>query len=379
MDKKEMNSEALVELVDQVAELSTALEAAVAEVEDLKRVKAEEIKPEEEEKAAAHKHFKNILTKSHGQGELTLIDAGKIKIKAAGLGAEGNPKVGQDYDKHIIPQFVDTLLQRLREGSPTVADFSTANAANTDYSLPVEIGDFGASWDGTWNGDAAGVEWNKASFGKMTSAPVCSNDMIEDAFFAIEPWITASIADKFGRASALAFLHGTEAAKQPKGFLTYFDKTEGVKPVETRKIQNYAVATVQVSDTASVLDALFAMTVDLPLHHRAGAKWYMSREAYKMIGALRDADGHSFIQRDPNDANKFMLHGFAIVVDPTFKDTDPVVLGDLARAFQLLSMPSSLRMLRNPYKFFGSVAFPTEMRVGTITLDNTAARGLFIE
>lgn len=375
----EINQEALVQVVETISELETALAAVTAELDEVKRVKAEEAKPEEEEKAAAHKHFKNILTKSHGQGELTLIDAGKIKIKAAGLGAEGNPKVGADYDKHIIPQFVDTLLQRLREGSPTIAEFSNANAANTDYSLPIETGDFGASWDGTWVGDAAGVEWIKGSFGKLTAAPVVSNDLIEDAFFSIEPWITASVADKFGRASALAFLHGTEAAKQPKGFLTYFDKTEGAKDVDTRNVTNFAVATVQMTDTASVLDALFDMTVDLPIHHHAGAKWFMSRSAYKKIAALRDADGHSFIQRDPNDANKFMLHGFQVVVDPTYRANDPVVLGNLASAFQLLALPSSLRMLRNPYKFFGSVAFPTELRVGTITLDNTAARGLFIE
>ncbi|WP_429049168.1 phage major capsid protein [Aeromonas hydrophila] len=384
MAVKEMTQEQLVEALAIVEELKAKnleqeeelkgmkaeAEEVRLELDEIKRIKADE-EAEEEASLEAQKTKSrkglNAAMRSGAGRNAAVIDGGKIKSQDGKInGSE-------------IPQYSEEIVERMVETSRITSLFETGSTKNTDYSYPVEKGATGASW-GDGYGDGTGeFEWVKATFGKATAAPKISLDTLDDSFTNLDSWLQDRLATDFGVLGAQGLLTGTGTGDQPLGYLKYFDKVEGAKDQATRKVTHYACVDATAAKTKyDVIDALFDLTVDINAEFIPDSVYAMSRKAYKMISKVRDEEGLPLIRRSDEDANKFMLNGFPVIVDPLFPADAPVVFGSIGKSFKVLSLPVSLRVLRNDYAVNGMVTWPSSMRVGCHPTQNRAVIGLFL-
>lgn len=358
---------ALVELVDQVAELSTALEAAVAEVEELKRVKAEQ--PVEGEQAEAEvKRVLNLAVKS-ANVETPLVKRGKIQVKAV----DGGTKFGAAGDT-VIADWNRQITDRIRLASELVSFFGHETAAAADYSKKISKGTHQFSWAGDYNSAPPVLVDVKATHGELTGSPAVKKSVAADSFFDAMSYLQETAMADAANLAALALLEG-DGTNKPKGLTKHFSKTEGVKPLATRDVETFA-SVVSAGDD-SLIDELRAMVTAVPKAYRGNCRWGMSTNDYQKIAALKDGEKRSLIQPDPSNALVMTLFGYEIVIDPVLED-NLVMFGDFAAGFKVVDLPSELDVVANPYRVPGHMVFDITLRVGAIVGSNDAIVGLFL-
>lgn len=363
---------------EEVVRLTEELKKLKEQIADLdSKVQDEGMTDEEKAKleATAQKSMNRAIRAAIKSGQKSLdlvLDGKQVAGRLATKSADG-------IDGAVLPQFLQDIIKRLREVSPTVADFKQLPVSNEDFQLPVRAGKSGAALGRGYGAGAPDVKWNRGSFLRGSAKPILSNDLINDAFFDVVSYVREALAEDFSELLADNLLNGdrvTLGADSCDGLMGKFDKVEGVKAQATRKTDHFAIVEgVAIDET--LIDELFALTEGLVTGYRTGAKWYMSSAQFVKLNALKDKMGHSYIKPSASDATVYTLHGKPIVVDSFIKSDAPIIYGDMRRAAVQLNLANSFESKLNEFQVDGHVTVPSAIRHGFVVGDNAALIGFY--
>lgn len=363
---------------DEVVRLQEELKAIKEQLEEVQAKALDEGMTDEEQAkavATAQKSMNRAIRAAVKAGEksITLFDKGnQVAGRVATKSADG-------VDGAIIPQFHEEIIKRLREVSPTIADFKQLPVDNESFELPVRAGKSGAALGKGYGAGAPDLKWNRGSFMRGSAKPIVSNDLINDAFFDVVAFIKESLAEDFSDLLADNLLNGKVAdlgADSCDGLMSKFDKVEGKKDQKDRKTDHFAIVEGTATD-ADIIDELLGVTEKLVTGYRNGAKWYMSSAQFLKLNALKDAMGHSYIKPSATDATVYELHGKPIVVDSFLKSDAPIMYGDMKRAAVQLNLGNSFESMMNQYQVDGAVTVPSAIRHGFVVGDNASVIGFY--
>lgn len=363
---------------EEVVRLTEELKKLKEQIADLdSKVQDEGMTDEEKAKleATAQKSMNRAIRAAIKSGQKSLdlvLDGKQVAGRLATKSADG-------IDGAVLPQFLQDIIKRLREVSPTVADFKQLPVSNEDFQLPVRAGKSGAALGRGYGAGAPDVKWNRGSFLRGSAKPILSNDLINDAFFDVVQFVREALAEDFSELLADNLLNGDRVAlgaDSCDGLMGKFDKVEGKKNQATRKTDHFAIVEgVAIDET--LIDELFALTEGLVTGYRTGAKWYMSSAQFVKLNALKDKMGHSYIKPSAADATVYTLHGKPIVVDSFIKSDAPIIYGDMKRAAVQLNLANSFESKLNEFQVDGHVTVPSAIRHGFVVGDNAALIGFY--
>jgi len=367
--------EVMQEMAGQIDDLKAAKTAAEAELEASKSKQAEVVdaiealkakladtNPEEtEEVKSARAMFTKSMTETGGE----IIKAGKLQ-GAKNFGAAGDI---------IVTEFNKTITQRILETSKLVSHFGQETGI-LDYKKKVAKGGTVASWEGEYTSTVPVLVDVASTGGKLTSSPMVEKTVAADAFFDAYGFLETDAMKRISAQAAVAMLQG-DGVKKPKGIVKHFDKVEGLKPVDTRDVETFSSVVATVAD-ATLIDLLRDLVNSVPAEYHGNARWGMSREAFNTVYALKDADGRSYLQPDPQNPMSFLLHGFEIVLDVTLAASAPIMFGDFDAGFKVLNVPQAIDLVANPFRVPGFMVYDITYRAAVIMGANDAIAGLFL-
>lgn len=367
--------EVMQEMAGQIDDLKAAKTAAEAELEASKSKQAEVVdaiealkakladtNPEEtEEVKSARAMFTKSMTETGGE----IIKAGKLQ-GAKNFGAAGDI---------IVTEFNKTITQRILETSKLVSHFGQETGI-LDYKKKVTKGGTVASWEGEYTSTVPVLVDIASTGGKLTSSPMVEKTVAADAFFDATSFLETDAMKRISAQAAVAMLQG-DGVKKPKGIVKHFDKVEGLKPVDTRDVETFSSVVATVAD-ATLIDLLRDLVNSVPAEYHGNARWGMSREAFNTVYALKDADGRSYLQPDPQNPMSFLLHGFEIVLDVTLAASAPIMFGDFDAGFKVLNVPQAIDLVANPFRVPGFMVYDITYRAAVIMGANDAIAGLFL-
>ncbi|WP_330544413.1 phage major capsid protein [Aeromonas hydrophila] len=381
-DGESIDEQALVEALEQVAQLVEQNETIVAaleeqeqkakaledEVEEMKRQKAESTDEDKEEVEAksARKAFKTAMKSFSGE----IIKDGKLKVKSdAGTGFG----VGGDT---IVAEVAKFLTERVMKQSKLVSYFGTETAGGRDYSKKVTQGGTVASWEGEYDSTTPVLVDLKATSGTLTASPRVDKNVAADSFFDAYGFLQGDALKRIAAQSALALLQG-DGTNKPKGLIKHFDATaEGQKPVEERKVDVFHTSVL--ADMKDIESALRKLVLQVPEEYHGNARWGMSQAAYEAIHDVKDAQGRGLMQPDPTNPLNMKIFGFDVVIDVTLKADAPVMFGDYDAGFKVVNLPNTLDIVSNIYRIPGNMVYDITMRSAAIMGANDAIAGLML-
>lgn len=375
-----IDEQALVDALDQITALVEQNETIVAaleeqevkakaledEVEEMKRRKAEGSEDEvEQEVKAARKSFKTAMKSYSGE----IIKGGKLKVKSDAGAAFGS---GGDT---IVAEVAKFLTERIMKQSALVAHFGVETAGGRDYSKKVTQGGTVASWEGEYDSSAAVLVDLKATAGTLTASPRVDKNVAADSFFDAYSFLQNDALKRIAAQSALALLSG-DGSNKPKGLVKHFDAVEGLKDVDTRKVDVFHTAVL--ADIKDIESALRKLVLQVPVEYHGNARWGMSQAAYEAIHDVKDLQGRGIMQPDPTNPLNMKIFGFDVVIDVTLADDAPVMFGDFDAGFKIVNLPNTLDVVSNIYRIPGNMVYDITMRSAAIMGANDAIAGLIL-
>ncbi|EJG0782042.1 phage major capsid protein [Vibrio parahaemolyticus] len=377
--------DAVVEGVKSQADIVEAIKSEVADLRDaFAGISAAndaqvEVKESVEELKAK---FYEIAKSGEGLQGTELVKDGEIKSAVFNVTDEASAGAG------VLVDVNRQILTRIVEDYKITSLFGRDTANSTKYEKRVQVGTGGARWEGENVGLENGAHTGSPTFatikmvhGKAIAKPVVTTEALKDPFFNAETFLLNDTRKQLARLVAEGLVNG-QGENQPRGFMTYFDAVEGVKPVTERKVDHFPVLVkteAELAEDAALIAALQAMQYELKTGYVAGSKYVMSRKMFQRVAGMKDAVGRPFMQPSLDAAVSGRIFGFDIVVDPMISEEKPVVFGRIADAFKVIDIPSTLEFIRNPYKIDGAVEFYIATRIGTIVNDNEAVVALIVK
>lgn len=158
-----------------------------------------------------------------------------------------------------------------------------------EITFPRDEGEFGYGWIGE---STAPTETTTSSFGEskiavheMYAEPRVTQQMLEDAAFDVEGWVSNKVGERFGRIEGTAHFNGT-GINQPRGLLTYSHGTTN----------GYIEQVNSGAATAVTLDGLYNLVFSLKDYYVPNAKFLMKRTTVRDILKIKDGDGRPIWQ-----------------------------------------------------------------------------------
>lgn len=280
--------------------------------------------------------FKNLQGK-----ELTDVEKRTLTTAAGSVGA-AVPTITQN-----------AIIDKLRQYSILYTRIGVVNV-NGNVTLVVANAKNAAAWkaEGT-AGTAADDTVTSVTLGgneliKLVEISAKASAMTIDA---LESYIVDEIARQMAIAFENAILNGTGSANdQPQGILT------GITWVANTNMINWAAAGSVSYD--NIVDGLAL----LPTLYHQNAVFVMSRKTFwSGIKKIKAADGTPLMAYNPQDAVKFSILGYPVLIDDYIAD-DLILLGDL-----------------NYYKWNNAAPITIESsREASFTTGKTVYRGLAV-
>lgn len=353
-------------IVERAAEVIEELEAKVqaqdAELKALKEAKPEDT--EQEEVKSARAHMKAAM-KSQGD----IIKGGKLQgTKANGTG------FGQAGDI-VVTEFSKQITERVLTTSSLIGYFGQENGI-LDYKKKVAKGGTIASWEGEYTSTTPTLVDVSSTGGKLTASPMVEKSVAADAFFDAYSFLEADAMKRIAAQAGTAMLNG-DGVKKPLGLVKHFDAVEGLKPVDTRAVETFASVVATVAD-ATLIDVLRNAVNTVPAEYHGNARWGMSSDAFNTVYALKDANGRSYLQPDPQNSMGYVLHGFPVVLDVTLAADAPIMFGDFDAGFKVLNVPQAIDLVANQFRIPGFMVYDITYRAAVIMGANDALVGIFL-
>ncbi|MGN6208829.1 phage major capsid protein [Asticcacaulis sp.] len=293
------------------------------------------------------------------------VDAGlgDLQVKA-GLTSQSKPDGG-----YLVPTEMETTINRVLGTSSVMRQLANVRAIGTsEYTALVNMGGAGSGWvgeeDARTETDTPKLREILLSVCEMYAEPYATQVMLDDAFIDVEAWLADEVQTAFTDQEGAAFISGT-GGKRPRGLLDY----------DTVENDSYAWGKIGYKVTGGAAgfaatnpaDALIDLYYALKSGYRANASWLTSDKVMGSIRKMKDGQGN-YLWAPPASAGAVPT----ILEKPVYTDDNmpalsagalPIAFGDYKRAYLILDRVG-IRLLRNPYKVNGKVAFYTTKRVG---------------
>jgi len=184
----------------------------------------------------------------------------------------------------------------------------------------------------------------------------------------VEAWLAGEVAIEFAEEEGSSFLTGNGVNK-PRGLLDY---PKVVNSAYAWGSVGYiksgdASAFIAASSSAGPADCFVDAIYTLKAGYRASARWLMNDLTAARVRKFRDGDGNYLWQQSTLAGQPSTFMGYPVETDDYMPDVAanafPVAFGDFRQAYLIVDR-TGVRVLRNPFKSNGQVAFYTTKRVG---------------
>lgn len=340
----------------EVGKLSAELDAINAQLAGLK-VGAGGVQSADPARVAHRSAFAGFFRKG--------IDAGlsDLEVKAQ-LTSQSDPDGG-----YLVPVEMETAIGRVLGTVSTFRSVAQVMPIGTStYTKLVSMGGAGAGWVGeedarpeTSTPTLRGLEFPVA---EIYAEPYATQTVLDDSRLDIEAWLASEVSTTFAEMEGAAFIAGN-GVKKPRGILAY----------DTVANASYAWGKIGFTVTGGAggfaasapADAFIDLYHSLKQGYRGNARFLMSDVTLAAARKLKDGQGN-YLWAPPTVAEApSTILGKPVLTDDNMPSmsagTFPVAFGDFARAYLILDRVG-IRVLRNPYKVNGKVAFYTTKRVG---------------
>ncbi|ADU12029.1 phage major capsid protein [Asticcacaulis excentricus] len=309
--------------------------------------------------ANAHREAFNTYFRE-GTGEHAL---GDLSVKA-GLTTQSKPDGG-----YLVPTEMENTIDRVLGTVSVMRQLATVRPIGTStYSKLVGQGGTTSGWVGE---EDTRTETNTPNLRELEftvmeiyAEPYATQTMLDDGRINIEQWLADEVQIEFAEKEGAAYVKGS-GVKRPRGFTTYenvpndsysWGKIGYVKTGAADKFATSAPADVFV-------DAYYALKAG----YRNAANWLISDGVMGAVRKMKDGQGN-YLWAPPTGAGKpaTILEKAVYTddnMDPLGANKFPIAFGDFKRGYLILDRVG-IRVLRNPYKVNGKVAFYTTKRVG---------------
>lgn len=366
--------------------------------------------------------------KASHNGKLDNIQAAfdDINLKIAAMGMNG---IGAGVDLPVDPEYTQAFASFFRHGEvdgglkaaqregarqQIHAAMSGGSASDGGYLAPIEwdrkvlqklavvspvrrLADVivtgvrgystvwnGGSWGSGWVGETASRPGTSTPTlsplefmaGEIYANPAITANLLDDADFNVEEWLTDQLSTEFAKQEGIAFISG-DGVNKPNGLLTYVTggSAEAKHPGGAIEVVNSGAAATLTAD------GLIDFTFKLPAPYRQGASWLMASTTAASVRKLKDGQNNYLFEPSYQKGQPDMLLGYPVEIDENMPAIGagniPVVFGNFKVGY-VVNDRSGVRILRDPYTNKPYVNFYTTKRVGGGVRDPNAFKALKI-
>lgn len=199
--------------------------------------------------------------------------------------------------------------------------------------------------------------------GEIYAEPYATQQGLDD-IADVEAWLASEVGVEFMEEEGAAFISGN-GVKKPRGFLSYDQVLNA----------SYAWGKVGYTKTGGAAafaasapaDALISLIHSLKSGYRNNATFLMNDLTLAAVRKFKDGQGNYAWQPSLQVGAPSTLLGYAVETDDNMPDLGannfPLAFADWKQAYLIVDR-TGIRVLRNPFKVNGLVAFYTTKRVG---------------
>lgn len=267
-------------------------------------------------------------------------------------------KVGtNESGGYITPESFQTKLIMAMQDISEIRQYANVIQTSSTQNIPVETG-LGEAY---WTGEEAAYTESDATFGniqiashKLTSLAKVSEELLQDAFFDVEGYLSTTFGKRFGLKQEGGFVNGDGSGK-PTGIVT--GSSAGV--------------TAAGAD-AITTDELIDLFHSLSRPYRANAVWMINDSTAKLLRKLKDGDSQYIWQPGLIAGQPDVILGRPVVVCESMPTVatgaKSVVFGDLSNYTIADRSGVAMQRLNELYATNGQVGFRAFMRTdGKVT------------
>jgi HK97 family phage major capsid protein len=287
---------------------------------------------------------------------------------SAGSNADGGYMAPTEWDRKVIKALAAVSpMRRICDVVPTsVRAFSTL--WNT------------GAWGSGWVGETANRPQTTSATlapvifesGEIYAMPAITQQLLDDADFQVEEWLSNDVASTFTKQEDIAFVAG-DGVNKPRGFLTY---VPGGVSATTHPGGTLAI---DVSGAAGALtpDGLIKFVYSLAAPYRPNATWVMNSTTAAAVALLKDGQGNYLWRPSYAVGLPPTLLGFPVEMDENMPGiapgSTPIAFGDFRQGY-VINDRFGTRYLRDPYTAKPYVLIYATKRVGGGVRDPNAIR-----
>ncbi|PWR24565.1 phage major capsid protein [Zavarzinia aquatilis] len=286
-----------------------------------------------------------------------------LEIKAQ-LTTQSDPDGG-----YLVPVEMETTINRVLGTVSTFRSVAQVLPIGTStYTKEVSMGGATAGWVGEEDArtETATPTLRQLEFpvAEIYAEPYATQTVLDDARIDIEAWLAGEVSTTFAEMEGAAFIAGN-GVKKPRGILSY--DTVANASYAWGKIGFVVTGGASGFAASAPADAFVDLYHGLKQGYRGNARFIMSDATLAAVRKLKDGQGN-YLWAPPTVAEApSTILGKPVLTDDNMPSmsagTFPVAFGDFARGYLIVDR-IGIRVLRNPYKVNGKVAFYTTKRVG---------------
>ncbi len=306
-----------------------------------------------EYRAAFHRFFR----------EGAEANLGDLAVKAA-ITSQSKPDGG-----YVVPTEMEGTIDRVLGTVSALRSLANIRQIGTKtYTKLVNMGGAGSGWVGeeesrteTGTPTLKELEFNVM---EIYAEPNATQTMLDDAMIDVESWLADEVATTFAEQEGAAFITGN-GVKRPRGLLTY--NTVANDSYAWGSIGFVATGAAAAFASSDPGDAFVDTYYALKSGYRANGTWLTSDAVMGAIRKFKDGNGNYLWAPPTAPEAPSTILGKPVVTDDNMPalaaNAFPVAFGDFRRGYLVVDRVG-IRVLRNPYKVNGKVAFYTTKRVG---------------
>lgn len=331
------------------------------------------------------------------------LDEAVRSIAALNLGGSGDGKITPEMRQHreqfqgfmrgkvqaavttysdpaggfLAPPTLDLAVTRIVSQTVAMRRLAQVMPIGTSSYLKFKsLGGATSGWAGENETGATGrPETNTPTLSRMEftpeeiyAEPYATQVALDDMAIDVEAWLASEVALEFAEEEGSAFISGN-GVKKPRGLLSYTTVANAsyawgsIGYIASGDASAFIAASSSAGPADCFLDTIYALKPG----YRANASWLVNDLTAARMRKFRDGDGNYLWQPVTVAGQPSLFMGYPVETDDNMPDvgTDrfPIAFGDFRQAYLVVDR-IGMRVLRNPFKTNGLVAFYSTKRVG---------------
>lgn len=308
------------------------------------------------------KHSKSAESDALGKfirkGDASALEDLSTKAMSTGSGEDGG---------HAVPDIIAKGLEKLEHQASAIMRLATIVEVETgSYKKLVNLGGTGSGWvaetaarPNTGSPKLASVN---IKLGELYANPQATQQMIDDASFNVEQFVTEEVGEKFADQLGSALISG-DGTDKPKGILSYTNTAEADKIRAFGTLQHVETETLALIS----FDDVKALRSSLNAKYRPGAAFVMNDTTALLLSLIKDNNGRYMWQDAVSTGEPATLLGYPVEIDENMPDVAagaiPVAFGNFQRGYHI-PQRFGIRMLRDPFTSKPYINFYATKRIG---------------